>query len=67
MDKKEKNRSQKSSPIIHKKSDFKLGKDPKTGLPVVLGPAFTKEDIQKNYPEDPNDRMTTVVRASVGL
>lgn len=67
MDKKEKNRTLGSNPKIHKKSDFKLGSDPKTGLPVLFGPAFTKEDIQKNYPEDPDDRMTTVVRASVGL
>lgn len=67
MDKKEKNRTSLSNPHIHKKSDFKLGKDPKTGLPVLFGPAFSKEDIQKHYSEDSEDRLTTVVRASVGL
>ncbi|NBC66115.1 MAG: hypothetical protein GVY07_10740 [Bacteroidetes bacterium] len=67
MDKEKKNKTPKSNPKIHKKSEFKLGKDPKTGLPVLLGPTFTKEDIQKNYPEDTDDRLTTVVRASVGL
>lgn len=67
MGKKEISKTPKSNPKIHKKSNFKLGKDPKTGLPVLFGPAFSKDDIQKNYPEDPDDRMTTVVRATVGL
>lgn len=67
MDKKKRTTQLKSKPKIHKKSEFKLGEDPETGMPVLFGPAFTKKDINKAYPEDSDDRMATVVRASVGL
>ena len=67
MSKATKNSDIKKRPIIHKKEEFKLGTDPNTGMPVLFGPDFTKDDIDKAYPEDPQDRMTTVIRASVGL
>jgi len=66
MSKKKKNTTS-NKPKIHKKSEFKLGVDPQTGMPVLHGPPFTKKDIEKAYPEDHEDRTTTVVRASVGL
>lgn len=67
MSKKRKNTKSHHDPKIHKKSEFKLGVDSQTGMPVLYGPSFTKKDIEKAYPEDPDDRMTRVVRASVGL
>ncbi len=54
-------------PKIHKKSEFKLKKDPKSGMLMLYGPDFTKEDIDSAYPEDPEDRVATVMRRSVGL
>jgi hypothetical protein len=51
----------------YKKSDFKLKKDPKTGRLVLTGPKFTKEDVDRDFPEDPNDRLATLMRRSVGL
>lgn len=54
-------------PKVHKKSEFKLRKDPKSGMLVLIGPEFTKEDIDKAFPEDPEDRVAKVMRRSVGL
>ncbi|MDZ7719120.1 MAG: hypothetical protein U5K72_09930 [Balneolaceae bacterium] len=67
MSKQRKKTTSAPKPKIHKKSEFKLGTDPETGMPVLLGPPFTKADIDKAYPDDPDDRMTKVVRSSVGL
>jgi len=50
-----------------KKSDFKVKKDQQTGRLVLSGPKFTKEDIDQHFPEDPNDRLATIMRRSVGL
>ncbi|MEX0660158.1 MAG: hypothetical protein WD381_07400 [Balneolaceae bacterium] len=44
----------------------KLVKDPDTGLMVLSGPAFTKEDIDRDFPED-FDRDAIILRRSVGL
>ncbi len=55
------------SPRIYKKSDFSIKKDRKTGLLLLNGPAFTKEDIAKAYADDPEDRIARTMRRSVGL
>jgi len=54
-------------PKIHKKSEFTIRKEPKSGMLVLVGPEFTKEDIDKAFPEDPEDRVSKVMRRSVGL
>jgi hypothetical protein len=54
-------------PKVHKKSEFKLKKDPKSGMLMLFGPEFTKDDIDKAYPEDTEDRLATAMRRSVGL
>jgi hypothetical protein len=56
-----------STPRVYKKSDYSLKKDSKTGLLLLSGPAFTKEDIAKAYPDDPEDRVSRNMRRSVGL
>ncbi|MDR9365308.1 MAG: hypothetical protein RI575_08220 [Balneolaceae bacterium] len=52
---------------MHKKSQFSVKKDPKTGLFMLSGPSFKKEDIDRSFPEDHEDRVSTVMRRSVGL
>ena len=54
-------------PKINKKSEFTIRKEPKSGMLVLVGPEFTKEDIDKAFPEDPEDRVSKVMRRSVGL
>lgn len=58
---------EKSKPKVHKKSQFSVEKDSKTGLLMLSGPAFSKEDIDTSFPEDQEDRVSTVMRRSVGL
>lgn len=55
------------NPKVHKKSEFKLKKDPKNGMLMLFGPSFTKEDIEKAYSKNPDERVATVMRRSVGL
>ncbi len=43
-----------------------LKTDPRTGMPVLSGPAFTKEDVARDFPED-SDRDAIIIRRSVGL
>lgn len=45
----------------------RVERDPRTGLLVLSGPKFTKEDVARDFPEDPNDRVATIMRRSVGL
>ncbi|MCG2590584.1 hypothetical protein [Rhodohalobacter sulfatireducens] len=58
---------EKSEPKVHKKSQFSVKKDPKTGLFMLSGPSFKKEDIDRSFPKDHEDRVSTVMRRSVGL
>lgn len=44
----------------------KLKKDQQTGLWVLSGPSFTKEDVARDFPED-SDRDAIIIRRSVGL
>lgn len=44
----------------------RIVKDPDTGLLVLSGPAFTKEDIARDFPDD-TDRDSIIIRRSVGL
>jgi len=44
-----------------------LKRDSRTGMLVLSGPKFTKEDISRDFPEDPHDRVATIMRRSVGL
>ena len=62
-----KSQKEKSKPKVHKKSQFTVRKDSKTGLLMLSGPSFTKEDIDVSFPEDPEDRVSAVMRRSVGL
>jgi hypothetical protein len=55
------------NPGMDKKSEFKLRKDPKSGMLMLFGPDFTKQDIDKAFPENPEDRVATLMRRSVGL
>jgi hypothetical protein len=43
-----------------------LETDPRTGLPILVGPRFTKEDIARDFPDD-SDRDSHILRRSVGL
>lgn len=43
-----------------------LKKDSRTGLWVLSGPSFTKEDVARDFPED-SDRDAIIIRRSVGL
>lgn len=56
-----------SKPRVYKKKDFSIKKDSKSGLLLLSGPSFTKEDIAKAYPDDPEDRVARTIRRSVGL
>jgi len=56
-----------STPRVYKKSDFSVKKDSKSGLLLLSGPGFSKEDIAKAYPDDPEDRVARTMRRSVGL
>lgn len=49
-----------------KKEKKRIRKDLKTGLFVLTGPSFTKEDIARDFPED-SDRDAIIIRRSVGL
>lgn len=49
-----------------KKVERKLVKDPDTGLWVLTGPKFTKEDVARDFPDD-TDRDSIIIRRSVGL
>ena len=57
----------KKKPKVHKKSEFKVAKDPKSGMLLLYGPEFSKEDIEMAFPEDTEDRVATLMRRSVGL
>lgn len=48
------------------KSRRKLVKDPETGLMVLSGKKFTKEDVARDFPDD-TDRDSIIIRRSVGL
>ena len=48
------------------KEDDVLKTDPRTGMPVLSGPSFTKEDVARDFPED-SDRDAIIIRRSVGL
>ena len=52
---------------VHKKSEFKVAKDPKSGMLMLYGPEFSKKDIDTAFPEDPENRVATLMRRSVGL
>ena len=56
-----------SSPRVYKKTDFSVKQDTKTGLLLLSGPSFTKEDIAEAYPDDREDRVARTMRRSVGL
>lgn len=64
---KTKENKKKNKPKVHKKSEFKVEKDSKSGMLLLYGPEFSKKDIDTAYPEDPEDRVATVMRRSVGL
>lgn len=49
-----------------KKKRTKVVKDPETGLFILSGPKFTKEDVKRDFPED-SDRDAIIIRRSVGL
>ena len=49
-----------------KKVKNKLIRDSETGLLVLSGSKFTKEDIARDYPDD-DDRDSIIIRRSVGL
>jgi hypothetical protein len=41
-------------------------KDPRTGMTVLKGPSFTKEDVARDFPYNCS-RVATIMRRSVGL
>lgn len=64
MSKTRKNPETKQKPV--KKIQRKFVKDSETGLMVLSGPKFTKEDIARDFPDD-KDRDSIILRRSVGL
>ena len=47
-------------------SETRLKINPRTGLPVMSGPSFTKEDVARDFPVD-CCRDAIILRRSVGL
>lgn len=52
--------------VVKKQKKRKIVTDPETGLLVLSGPKFTKEDVKRDFPED-SDRDAIIIRRSVGL
>jgi|AntRauTorcE11897_2_1112592.scaffolds.fasta_scaffold03094_10 hypothetical protein len=52
--------------VAKKQKKTKVVKDSDTGLLVLSGPKFTKEDVKRDFPQD-SDRDAIIIRRSVGL
>jgi len=56
----------KNTEAAKKKKRRSLKRDPRTGMLVLSGPAMTKNQVAKDFPED-SDRDAIIIRRSVGL